>query len=200
MAAYGNPILRKLYVLRVFTLLPIAQSRDKSGANREGLYASSNEALWNYNGTMSARMEASLSVEPANQQASRSERQTALELALELDALLRRQEPLWEDIKRGKECLDRVQRERAERESRLEERPTYERQCGADCLPHLTESVSSPRRVARFLNGWLARKQDQLTGLDQAISPSPGNPASRRVFLRLAERGGFEPPIRLLTV
>jgi hypothetical protein len=110
----------------------------------------------------------------------------------ELNALLGRRDLLREEIKRGKECLSRVQAELAERESRLEEWPTYETQCGVDCLPHLTASVSSGSRVVQFLTGWLSRRQVELAEVDQGLSLL----ARRHNFGHLAPGVGGERGIR----
>jgi len=85
------------------------------------------------------------------------------------NALLGQAELLRDEIKRGKECLAHAQTDLAESRSRLEEWPTYERQCGGNCLPCLTESVSVNNRIERFLTGWLKRRQGQLVAVDQAI-------------------------------
>ena len=95
---------------------------------------------------------------------------TALELELRWNTLLGQKDLLRDEITRGKESLAQAQKELAESRSRLEEWPTYEERCGARCLPCLTESVADNRRIERFLNGWLARREKQLAVVDRAIA------------------------------
>src|SRR5512140_206114 len=71
------------------------------------------------------------------------------------NTLFERQGLLRDDIQRGKECLRQVQAQLAETRSRAEDWPMYERRCGENCLPDLTESIVVNRRVERFLAGWL---------------------------------------------
>jgi hypothetical protein len=106
--------------------------------------------------------------EPARS-ANQQERQTALTQEMRWNALLWQQDLLGEEIKRGKECLERAQTQLAESRSQLEEWPAYERRCGENYLPGLTESVSVNKRIERFLTGWLKRRQGQLVAVNQAI-------------------------------
>jgi hypothetical protein len=96
--------------------------------------------------------------------------QTALALEMQWNALLGQQDLLRDEIKRGKECLAHAQTELAGSRSLLEDWPAYERRCGENCLPSLTESVSVNERIERFLTGWLQRRQRQLVTVDQAIN------------------------------
>ncbi len=94
----------------------------------------------------------------------------APEWELRWSTLLGQQELLREEIKRGTECLAQVQAELAESRSRLEEWPTYEKRCGRNCLPSLTETVRVNRRVECFLTGWLKRRQAQFAAVEKASS------------------------------
>jgi hypothetical protein len=95
-----------------------------------------------------------------------------LELEMGLNALVGQQDLLQDDIKRGRECLCKVQLELAERRASLEEWPTYEQRCGVSCLPHLTGAVVASRRIERFLKQWLGRRQKQLEEVERAIELS----------------------------
>ena len=100
--------------------------------------------------------------------ASRNGR-SELEMEMQWNALLGQQDLLLEEIKRGEECLEQALAELADTTSRLEEWPSYEKSCGRNCLPCLTELVSSNRRIERFLTGWLRRRRAQLDSVTEAI-------------------------------
>ena len=110
---------------------------------------------------MSARMDVPFAVEQQ------------LELNLQLTRLTDQQDLLREEIKQGERHLASAERELDERNARLEEWPSYERICGADCLIQLTEQVQAHRRVKVFLRGWLKRRRAQLEALDEAIAELP---------------------------
>jgi hypothetical protein len=94
---------------------------------------------------------------------------TALELEMQWNTLLGQQDLLREEIKRGEECLEQAQAKVAEAGAWLEEWPTYEKSCGRNCLPCLTESAWTGRRIQRFLTSWLKRRRLQLRSVEQAI-------------------------------
>ena len=120
---------------------------------------------------MSARLEVPTTLNGASAvETAQQQCQAAFELEAQLNRLLSQQEVLREEIRRGKQCMEHAQTELAERRSRLEDWPNYERDCGTNCLPHLTESVRANRRVERFLSGWIKRRQGQLDALDQTIA------------------------------
>ncbi len=96
------------------------------------------------------------------------------ELDTRYHALLRQQEMLREEIKRGNECLRQAERDLNEQRSRLENWTTYEQHCGADCLSHLTEKVLATERVARFLNGWIERRNIEMTKAQRTLDELTG--------------------------
>ncbi len=102
--------------------------------------------------------------------ATRKGHSTALELEMRWNTLLGQQDLLQEEIRRGTECLAQVRAELAENRALLEEWPTYEKRCGRNCLPCLTEAVWGNRRIERFLTGWLRRRRSQLAAVEKAIS------------------------------
>jgi hypothetical protein len=101
---------------------------------------------------------------------SAQKRPTPLELELQWITLLGQQNLLQQEIQRGEECLQQVQAELAQMRSRLEEWPTYEKSCSRDCLPCLTEAAWSGRRMERFLEGWISRRERQLRTVTTAIA------------------------------
>lgn len=121
---------------------------------------------------MNEKIEASSNSKPAApaKPAISAAPHTSVALEMQWNALLGEQDLLREEIRRGKECLLQTQSELAESRSQLEEWPAYERRCGGHCLPRLTESVAANRRVERFLNGWLKRRQNQLAAVNEAIA------------------------------
>jgi hypothetical protein len=121
---------------------------------------------------MSARIEmpATITGEAVPKLVTQREYQQALDRKLRLDKLHQDRENLRDDIKRGKECLDKAQQAVAESRVRLEEWRTYEQRCSLNCLPPLLESLLANRRVERFLKGWLRRQEKQLETVEQAIS------------------------------
>jgi hypothetical protein len=89
----------------------------------------------------------------------------ALELQEQWDAWLERRDLLRSEIKRGKECLDQVQRELAAVRARLEEWPAYERTCGKNPVFEEMEQIRIRESLTQFLPGWLNRREEQLKGL-----------------------------------
>ena len=95
--------------------------------------------------------------------------ETNEDLETQWSALLQQQDALREEIKRGNDYLHQAEKDLAERKARLENWTSYEQQCGADCLGHLTHLVSTKERVTRFLNGWVERRSVELAGVERAI-------------------------------
>ncbi len=94
---------------------------------------------------------------------------TPLELELQWNTLLGQQDLLREEIRRGEQYLEQAQAGVAEAGSLLEEWPSYEKSCGRNCLPCLTETALAGRRIERFLTNWLKRRRSQLRSVEQAI-------------------------------
>jgi hypothetical protein len=100
-------------------------------------------------------------------------RPSAIAIEMQWNTLLGQQDLLREEIKSGQESLQQVQTILVQSQALLEDWPTYERRCGENCLPCLTELVASNKRIERFLNGWLKRRSQQLAEVDQAIKRFP---------------------------
>ena len=85
------------------------------------------------------------------------------------DAWLAQRETLRDEIKRGKECLEQVQRDLVITQAQLEEWPAYEWHCGKNPLPDFIQSISVNERIQQFLPGWLQRQQARLKELNREI-------------------------------
>ena len=70
------------------------------------------------------------------------------------------------EIKRGKECLEQVQRELATLRGRLEEWPAYESVCGKNPMGDYLQAISVKERIEQYLPIWLKRREEQLRALD----------------------------------
>ncbi len=143
---------------------------------------------------MNSRMEAPLTQrgKTADKQPTPIVPESALARELQWNSLLGQQDLLREEINRGKECLKMARTELAESQSRLEEWPAYERQCGVHCLPGLTGAAWANKRVERFLTGWLSRRQEQLAVVNEAIERF----AQASVERQPAELAPSRPPAR----
>lgn len=96
-------------------------------------------------------------------------RREALALQEQWNGWLMQREQLREEIKRGKECLERVRNEIAVTRARLEEWPEYERECGKNPLFHYMECLIASERIEQFLPGWLDRRENKLANLRQQM-------------------------------
>jgi len=97
--------------------------------------------------------------------ATEDKRRAALALQEQWDRWLEQREQLRNEIKRGRECLEQVQKDLTLLRARLEEWPTYERICGRNPLPESMQSLLATERIEQFLPGWLRRREDQLQAL-----------------------------------
>lgn len=101
--------------------------------------------------------------------ATEDKRKAALALQERWDRWFEQREQLRSEIKRGRECLEQVQKELALLRARLEDWPSYERICGRNPLPESMQSILAKERVEEFLPGWLRRREDQLHALGRKM-------------------------------
>ena len=117
--------------------------------------------------------------------ANETEQDGVLAREVRLNALLRQEHRLRDEIQRGRECLEQAKQRLAECQATLEDWPLYEKRCGANCLPGLTEAVRLNKRVERFLTGWLKRREDQMALMAQEIQRYPGQHSLARFSAEL---------------
>src|SRR5262245_27310638 len=78
----------------------------------------------------------------------------ALALQEQWNGWLAEREILREEIKRGKECLERVREEVATTREQLEDWAGYERECGKNPLLHYVHSLWVNERIEKYLPNW----------------------------------------------
>jgi len=96
-------------------------------------------------------------------------RRAALALQDQWSGWLAQRELLREEIKRGKECLERVRHEIALTHARLEDWAEYERECGKNPLFHYMDALTANERIEQYLPGWLERREKKLGRLHQQM-------------------------------
>jgi len=89
----------------------------------------------------------------------------ALALQEQWNGWLAEREILREEIKRGKECLERVREELEATRAQLDDWAAYERECGKNPLFHYVQSLWVNERIEKFLPGWLERRERKLSAL-----------------------------------
>ncbi len=89
----------------------------------------------------------------------------ALALQDHWESCLVQRELLTNEIKRGKECLEQVEKELAALRLRLEDWPAYERVCGKNPLCDYMQAIQAREKVAAFLPAWLERREQRLKTL-----------------------------------
>ena len=89
----------------------------------------------------------------------------ALALQEQWNGWLAEREILREEIKRGKECLERVREEVEATRARLEDWAAYEKECGKNPISHYVQSLWVNERIEMFLPGWLERRERKLSAL-----------------------------------
>lgn len=73
------------------------------------------------------------------------------------------------DIKRGKECLEQIQRELETLRRSLEEWPAYETVCGKNPMGDYLQAIAVKERIEQYLPVWLRRREEQLRALDRQL-------------------------------
>jgi hypothetical protein len=96
-------------------------------------------------------------------------RRAALALQERWNGWLEEREQVRNDIKRGKECLEQVQRDQALARAGLEQWPEYERVCGKNPLFQYTETLVINERIEQFLPAWLKRREERLAAILQEM-------------------------------
>ncbi len=91
--------------------------------------------------------------------------QAAVAVQEHWESCLVQRELLTNEIKRGKECLEQIQKELAALRLRLEEWPAYERICGKNPLFDYMHAIRAREEVVQFLPAWLNRREEQLKQL-----------------------------------
>ncbi len=102
-------------------------------------------------------------VQPREQ--AEENRRAALALQEQWNTWLAQRDLLRTEIKRGKECLEQIEKELAALRVRLEEWPSYERHCGVNPLLDYAQSISAKERLQKFLPDWIRRREQQLAAL-----------------------------------
>ncbi len=92
----------------------------------------------------------------------REKLQAALALQEQWDTWLGERDRLREEIKRGKECLDQVQRKASALQASLENWAAYEQTCGKNPLIDSAESMLATEQLQRFLPHWLKSREERL--------------------------------------
>ena len=85
------------------------------------------------------------------------------------NAVQKRRDRLRNEIKRGKEYLEQIQRELADHRARVEEWPAYENHCGKNPLQNALQLISVNERIAQFLPGWIRRREEKLAAAIREI-------------------------------
>lgn len=83
-----------------------------------------------------------------------------------------RREQMCNEIRRGREFLEQVQRELAVLRARMDEWPGYEVVCGKNPLSDYMQAIAARERIEEYLPVWVKRREDQLRALDQQIEHS----------------------------
>lgn len=103
------------------------------------------------------------------------------------DTLQQQQDLLHDEIERGREQLQRVQKELGDTQASLEQWNRYELISSAQPLDRLIQTMTLQEKTRQFLVDWLNRKQEKLAkvrGDIACVSPSPrkfrGRPSGRR--------------------
>jgi len=100
---------------------------------------------------------------------SETKRYSSMPLQEQWKAWSAKRDEMRLDIKRGKECLEQVQRELAALRGRLEEWRGYETICGTNPLHDYMQAIATKERVEQYLPGWLKRREEQLRALDRQL-------------------------------
>jgi len=99
-------------------------------------------------------------------------RRAALAVQEQWDRWFEQREILRNEIKRGRECLDQVQKELLLLRGRLEDWPNYERICGRNPLAEYMQSIAAKERIEQFLPGWVRRREEQLRAVELKMEES----------------------------
>lgn len=104
-------------------------------------------------------------------------RQRSTEVAIEpLDergSLMQGRDLLATEIKRGKEYLERIQKELNDSRSSLEHWSRYEQICSAHPLDHLIEVMSLQEKTQQFLIDWLQRQEQKRATIVAQLEALP---------------------------
>lgn len=85
------------------------------------------------------------------------------------DSLLQQQDQLRNEIRRGKEYLQQLQKNLDESRTSLEQWNRYELISSIHPLDHLIETMSLQERTQQFLVGWLKRQEQKLAKVTEDI-------------------------------
>ncbi len=148
------------------SITPAGPGRDRTDVEVECLFSNTDQQNL-VAALREARAVAGHPEQPAT--AIREKRRAALALQEQWDAWFGERDLLRSEIKRGKECLEQVQKELAAIRSRLDEWTAFERVCGKNPLCEYMHALTVHERLEQFLPGWLERREQRLQTVDRQM-------------------------------
>jgi hypothetical protein len=101
----------------------------------------------------------------SSREAVEEKRQAALQLQEQWDVLFSAREELRNEIKRGRECLEQIQKELASMRGELDNWASFEKTCGKNPLLDYADKIAAKERIQQFLPEWIKRRESQLAAV-----------------------------------